>query len=118
MKKISLTKNEKYVIYAKKDLVLMMIIKSIIKSEIIVTIQESNRGVAHTIWNLRCKRSKEIPIRFHNDSTYDNHFIIKELAKEFDGQLEYLGVNTKNIKHKTIHLLKNHIYSKSDAFRE
>ena len=43
MKKISLIKSKKYdiYIYAKKDLVLMMIIKSIIKSEIIVTRQEN-----------------------------------------------------------------------------
>ena len=41
MKKISLAKSKKYVIYLKKDLVLMMIIKSIIKSEIIVTTQEN-----------------------------------------------------------------------------
>ena len=41
MKKISLIKSKKYDIYAKKDLVLMMIIKSIIKSEIIVTTQEN-----------------------------------------------------------------------------
>ena len=39
MKKISLIKTKKYVIYLKKDLVLMM--KSIIKSEIIVTTQEN-----------------------------------------------------------------------------
>ena len=42
MKKISLIKTKKYVIYAKKDLVLMTIIKSIIKSEeVIVTTQEN-----------------------------------------------------------------------------
>ena len=41
MKKISLMKNEKHVIYVKKDLLLIMIIKSIIKSEVIVTIQEN-----------------------------------------------------------------------------
>ena len=34
-------KSKKYVIYAKRDLVLMMIIKSIIKSEIIITTQEN-----------------------------------------------------------------------------
>ena len=39
MKKISLIKTKKYVIYLKKDLVLMM--KSIIKSEIIVTTHEN-----------------------------------------------------------------------------
>ena len=30
---------------------------------------------------------------FHNGSTYDYHFIIKQLEKEFDSQLEYLGEN-------------------------
>ena len=28
---------------------------------------------------------------FHNSSTYDYHFIIKQLAKEFKGQFEWLG---------------------------
>ena len=32
---------------------------------------------------------------FHNGSTYDYHFIIKQLAKEFDGQFECLGENTE-----------------------
>ena len=41
MKKSSLMKNEKHVIYAKKDLLLIIIIKSIIESEVIVTIQEN-----------------------------------------------------------------------------
>ena len=31
---------------------------------------------------------------FHNGSTYDYHFIIKELAKEFKGKFECLGENT------------------------
>ena len=39
------------------------------------------RGAAHNICNLRYKIPKEIPVVFHNDSTYDYHFIIKELAK-------------------------------------
>ena len=41
MNKISLIKIKKYVKYAKNYLVLMMIIKSTIKSEIIVTTQEN-----------------------------------------------------------------------------
>ena len=45
--------------------------------------------------NLRYKVPKEIPIVFHNGSTYDYHFIIKELVKEFDGYCECLGENTK-----------------------
>ena len=35
----------------------------------------------------------EIPVVFHNGSTYDYHFIIKELAEEFEGQFECLGEN-------------------------
>ena len=53
------------------------------------------RGAAHSICNLRYKTPKEIPIVFHNGSTYDYHFIINKLAKEFDGQLECLGENTE-----------------------
>ena len=51
------------------------------------------RGAAHNICNLRYKIPKEIPIVFHNGSTYDYHFIIKELVKEFDGNFECLGEN-------------------------
>ena len=39
------------------------------------------RGVAHNICNLRYKVPKEIHVVFHNGSTYDYHFIIKELVK-------------------------------------
>ena len=38
---------------------------------------------------------KEILIVFHNGSTYDYHFIIKELAKECNGHFECLGENTE-----------------------
>ena len=51
------------------------------------------RGAAHNICNLRYRIPKEIPIVFHNGSTYDYHFIIKELVKEFDGNFECLGEN-------------------------
>ena len=37
------------------------------------------RGAAHNICNLRYKVPKEIPVVFHNGSTYDDHFIIREL---------------------------------------
>ena len=52
------------------------------------------RIAAHNICNLRYKIPKEIPVVFHNGSTYDYHFIIKELVKEFDGNFECLGENT------------------------
>ena len=50
------------------------------------------RGAAHNICNLRYKVRKEIPIVFHNGSTYDYHFIIKELVKEFESDF---GENTE-----------------------
>ena len=53
------------------------------------------RGAAHNICNLRYNVPKEIPVVFHNGSTYDYHFIIKELVKEFEGNFDCLGENTE-----------------------
>ena len=53
------------------------------------------RGAAHSICNLRYKVQREIPVKIHNGSKYDYHFIIKELAEEFKGQFECLGENTE-----------------------
>ena len=53
------------------------------------------RGAAHNICNLRYKIPKEIPIIFHNGSTYDYHFTIKKLVKEFEGNFECLWENTE-----------------------
>ena len=44
---------------------------------------------------MRYKIPKEIPSVFRNGSTYDYHFIIKELVKEFDGNFECLFENTE-----------------------
>ena len=41
------------------------------------------------------KIPKEIPAVFHNGSTYHYRFIIKELAEEFEGEVEYFGENTE-----------------------
>ena len=75
------------------------------------------RGAAHDICNLRYKIPKEIPIVFHNGSTYDYHFIIKEFAEEFEGEFECLGENTEkyitfsvSIKKKTTKKDKNGNY--------
>ena len=51
------------------------------------------RGAAHSICNLNYKVPQEIPVKIHNGSTYDYHFIIKELAEEFKGQFECSGEN-------------------------
>ena len=53
------------------------------------------RGDAHNICNLRHKVPKKISVVFHNGSTYDYHFIIKQLAEDFKGQFECLGENTE-----------------------
>ena len=53
------------------------------------------RGAAHSICNLSYKVPKEIPVVIHNGSTYDCHFIIKQLAEEFEGQFECLGEATE-----------------------
>ena len=53
------------------------------------------RGAAHNICNLRCKVPKKIPVICHNGSAYDWHFIIKQLAEDFEGQIECLGENTQ-----------------------
>ena len=53
------------------------------------------RGAAHNTFSLKYKIPKNIPVIFHNGSTYDYHFIIRELASEFDGNFECLGENTE-----------------------
>ena len=40
----------------------------------------------------------EIPVVFHYDSNYDYHFIIKELANEFEVQFKCLGENKEKYK--------------------
>ena len=39
------------------------------------------RGTAHSICNLTYKIPKTIPLIIHNGSTYDYHFIIKQLSE-------------------------------------
>ena len=52
------------------------------------------RRAAHSSCTLRYKIPKDIPLIFHNGTTYDYHFIIKQLAREFKGNFECLGENT------------------------
>ena len=51
------------------------------------------RGTAHSNCNLNYKIPREMPVVFHNGSTYDYHFIVKQLAKEFKGKFDCLGEN-------------------------
>ena len=48
------------------------------------------RGAAHSICNLKYKALQGTPIVIHNAS-YDTHFIIKQLAKEFKDKLDCIG---------------------------
>ena len=53
------------------------------------------RDAAHSICSLKFSVPNEIPIVFHSESSYDYHFIIKELAEEFEGKVTWLRENTE-----------------------
>ena len=63
------------------------------------------RGAPHNKRNMNYKITRDIPVIFHNGSTYDYHFIIKELVKEFEAEFEGFGENTLKIFYK--YMLKN-----------
>ena len=43
--------------------------------------REEYRDAVHIICNLKYSVCKNFPITFHNESSYDYHFIIKELGE-------------------------------------
>ena len=77
------------------DLVLMMAMKKYFKVREHCHFTRKDRRAPHDICNLKYKTPDKIPVVFHNGSTYDYHFIIKELAEEYEGQFECLGKNTE-----------------------
>ena len=84
-------KSKKYAIYAKKRFTMIKTKK--IRHHCHYTGKFG--GAPHSACNLRYKVPKEIPVVFHNGSTYDYHFIIKQLAEEFEGEFKCLGENTE-----------------------
>ena len=56
------------------------------------------RSTAHSIYNLKFNVSNEIPVVFHRGSTYDYHFIIKELGNEFEGEFACIEENKEKYK--------------------
>ena len=70
------------------------------------------RGAAHSICNLRYKTPKEIPVVFHNGSTYDYHFIINKLAKKIMVSLNTYEKIQRNILLFQYQLVKNFIMVK------
>ena len=77
----------------------------------------SFRGAAHSIYNLRYKVTKEIPVLCHNGSTYDYHFIFKQLAEEFKGQFECLGKNTEKYITFSVPIKKEYENGRTTAYK-
>ena len=75
------------------------------------------RGVQHSICNLRYEAPKEIPVVSHNGSKYDYHFIIKELAEEFDGQLECLAENIEKFVTFSVPIKKDFVNGKTITYK-
>ena len=72
---------------------------------------------AHNKCNLRYKIPKEIPVVFHNGSTYDYHFVIKQLAREFKGNFEWLGENTEKYITFSVPIKKEHDNGKTTTYK-
>ena len=67
--------------------------------------------------NLNYKIPKEIPVVFHNGSTYDYHFIIKQLAREFKGYFHCLGENTEKYITFSVPIKKEHDNGKTTTYK-
>ena len=98
MKKKSHMKIRKNVIYAENNFVRIKIIKKNLNQKQKVRDHDhytgKYRGAAHSNCNLGYKTLREIPVIFHDGSTYDYHFVIKKL-EEFKGNFDCLGENTE-----------------------
>ena len=75
------------------------------------------RGAAHSICNLRYKVPQKVPVKIHNGSKYDYHFLIKELAEEFKGQFECLGENTEKYVTFSVPIKKEHDNGKTITYK-
>ena len=83
-------KNGKSLCKSCKSLGYLISTSRIYKNISFVTIFTNN------ICNLRYETPKEILLIFDYGSRYDDHCIIKGLAKELESQFEYLGENANN----------------------
>ena len=63
------------------------------------------------------KITKEIPVVFHNGSTYDYQFITKKLLKEFKGNFECLLGNTEKYITFSVPIKKEHDNGKPTIYK-
>ena len=75
------------------------------------------RGAPHSIYNLNYKVPQEIPVKNHNGSKYDYHFIVKELAEEFKGEFECLGESTEKYISCSVPIKKEHDNDKAITYK-
>ena len=105
-------KIRRFAIYVKKNFVLIKKIKKEFKKmqKFIDHCHYTRqyRGAAHSNCNLKYRATKKVPVVFHNGSTYDYHFIIKQLAREFKGSFECLGENTEKCITFSVPIKKEH----------
>ena len=94
MKKINLIKSKKFVLYEKNKFSTDDENKKYKKIRDHCHYAGKYRGAARNICNLRYKIPTEIPVVFHNGTTYNHKFIINDLTKEVEGWFECLGENT------------------------
>ena len=60
---------------------------------------------------------QEIPVKIHNGSKYDHHFIIKELAEEFKGKFKCLGENMEKHISFPVPIKKEHDKDKTITYK-
>ena len=92
-------------------------IKIIVKLKTSAIIQ-ANKEVLHITYVIS-NIVEGILVVFHNRSNYDYHFIIKKIAKEFQGEFNCLEENTEKIKINHINQMRHmrhtkhmsHVYS-------
>ena len=75
------------------------------------------RRAVHSICYLNYKVPQEIPVKIHNGSKNDYHFIIKESAEEFRGEFEFLGENTEKCISFSIPIKEEHDNDKTITYK-
>ena len=75
------------------------------------------RGAAYCICNLNYEVPQEIPVKIHNGSKHDYHFINKALEEERKGELECLVENTEKYISSSAPIKKEHDNDKTITYK-